>query len=163
MKAWALNQLIRRALSEDAANNDITTKALIPKHHVSRARIIIKEDAVVNGVRAVEHVFKLLDPRIRLETIHTDGAKVKRNTVVIKLKGKTRAILTGERVALNFLGYLSGIATDTRKFVQKTRGTNAGRAPADVVTITPWEFPSSIAETGAWCRIRSRYAWSHPS
>lgn len=123
MKAWALNQLIRRALREDAANNDVTTNSLIPKHHVSEAIIIVKEEAVVCGLRAVEHVFKLLDPRIRFQVIRKDGSKVKRNTVVAKLRGKTRAILTGERVALNFLGYLSGIGTDTQKFVQKIRHT----------------------------------------
>ncbi|MCK5014865.1 MAG: carboxylating nicotinate-nucleotide diphosphorylase [Candidatus Omnitrophica bacterium] len=123
MKPWALNQLIRRALSEDAANNDITTNSLIPKHHVSQATIIIKEDAVVCGLKIVERIFKLLDSRIRFETMHPDGTKVKRNTIVAKLKGKTRAILTGERVALNFLGYLSGIGTDTNKFIAKTRHT----------------------------------------
>ena len=125
MKPWALNQLIRRALREDAANNDVTTNSLIPKHHVSEAIIIVKEEAVVCGLKVVERVFKLLDPRIRFETLHSDGKRVKRHTVVAKLKGKTRAILTGERVALNFLGYLSGIGTDTSRFVAKTRGTKA--------------------------------------
>lgn len=125
MKSWALNQLIRRALLEDATNNDVTTNSLIPKHHVSKATIIIKEDAIVCGLKVVERVFKLLDPRIQFRAIAKDGTKVKRNTIVARLKGKTRGILTGERVALNFLGYLSGIGTDTKKFVEKTRRTKA--------------------------------------
>lgn len=123
MKPRALNQLIRRALREDAADNDITTNSLIPKRRISNAAIIVKEDAIVCGLKVAERVFKLLDPRIHFETIHGDGKKVKRNTVVARIKGKTRAILTGERVALNFLGYLSGIGTDTSRFVDKTRGT----------------------------------------
>ena len=125
MKPWALNQLIRRTLREDAANNDITTNSLIPKNHVSQAVIIIKEDATVCGLTIVERVFKIMDPRIHFQIIHKDGKKVKRNTIVAKLEGKTRAILTGERVALNFLGYLSGIGTDTSRFVEKTRHTKA--------------------------------------
>ncbi len=125
MKPWALNQLIRRALREDAANNDITTNSLIPKRHVSKAVILIKEDAIVCGLRAAERVFKVLDPHIHFQPVYKDGARVKGRTVVAKLKGKTRTLLTGERVALNFLGYLSGIGTDTQKFVQKTRGTKA--------------------------------------
>lgn len=120
MKPWALNQLIRRALHEDAADDDVTTKALIPKQQISQAAILVKEDAIVFGIKVVERVFKLLDPRVQFQAIHSDGEKVKRGSVVAKLTGKTRAILTGERVALNFLGYLSGIATDTNKFVQET-------------------------------------------
>lgn len=125
MKPWALNQLIRRALREDAANNDVTTNSLIPKHHVSRAIIIVKEDAVICGLTVVERVFKIMDPRIHFQAVHKDGKKIKRNTIIAKIEGKTRAILTGERVALNFLGYLSGIGTDTSRFVAKTRHTKA--------------------------------------
>ncbi|MBN1870075.1 MAG: carboxylating nicotinate-nucleotide diphosphorylase [Candidatus Omnitrophica bacterium] len=124
MKSWALNQLIRRALREDATDNDVTTNSLIPKHQVSQAVIIVKEDAVICGLKVTERVFKLLDPRIRFVAFYTDGTKVKAHTIVAKIKGKTRAILTGERVALNFLGYLSGIGTDTNRFVEKIRHTN---------------------------------------
>ena len=123
MNPRALNQLIRRALREDATNNDVTTNSLIPKNQVSEAIIIVKEDAIICGLKVTERVFKLLDPRICFKTIYPDGKRVKRNTVIARLKGKTRAILTGERVALNFLGYLSGIGTDTKKFVEKTRHT----------------------------------------
>ncbi len=125
MKPWALNQLIRRALREDAANNDVTTNSLIPKHHISQANIIIKEEAVVCGLKVIERVFKLLDPHIHFQATCKDGTKVKRNTIIARIEGKTRTILTGERVALNFLAYLSGISTDTQRFVMKTRGTKA--------------------------------------
>ena len=121
MNPKSLNQLIRRALREDAADNDITTNSLIPKHHVSDAVIIVKEEAVVCGLEIAERVFKLMDPRIRFRAAHKDGAKVKPNTVVARIRGRTRTLLSAERVALNFLGFLSGIATDTNRFVEKTR------------------------------------------
>ncbi len=125
MKPRALNPLIRRALREDAAHKDVTTNSLIPAHQVSGAIIIIKEEAIVCGLKVIEGVFKTQDPHVRFKTIHADGRKVKRHTIVAKLEGKTRALLTGERVALNFLGYLSGIATDTHQFVEKARPTKA--------------------------------------
>ncbi|HQP10580.1 MAG TPA: nicotinate-nucleotide diphosphorylase (carboxylating), partial [Candidatus Omnitrophota bacterium] len=125
MKPWALNQLIRRALSEDAVNNDITTNSLIPKNHVSQATIIVKEEAIVCGLKVAERVFRQLEPKIHFEAWYEDGSRARRNSIIAKIRGKTRTILTGERVALNFLTYLSGIATDTKKFVQKVSETKA--------------------------------------
>jgi len=123
MELRALNHLIKQALHEDAAHKDITTNSLIPANQISQAIVIIREKAIICGLKVIEQVFKAQDPHIRFQAIHADGRKVKRNTIVAKLKGKTRALLTAERVALNFLGHLSGIATNTHQFVQKTHST----------------------------------------
>ena len=116
-----INTLILRALSEDATSKDITTNSLIPGTHTSKCVIIVKEDAVLCGLAIAKNVFQKLNKHIRFQTKFKDGAIVKRNTIIVTLKGKTRSLLTGERVALNFLGYLSGIATNTHLYVMKTR------------------------------------------
>lgn len=119
MNTGDLHKLISRALREDAVNNDITTTALIPAGHISRGTIIVKEDAVICGLDIARKVFQRLDRHVRFRTPFSDGARVKSGTAVAALKGKTRALLTGERTALNFLGYLSGIATAARRFVRE--------------------------------------------
>ena len=116
-----IKNIITQALREDAVFADITTNSLIPKHHQSRANILIKEEAIVCGLEIVKDVFKTLDRGVEFKVFFKDGSKVKKNTVVAVIKGKTRALLSGERVALNFLGHLSAIATLTHQFVQKVK------------------------------------------
>lgn len=125
MKTNEINKLIAQALREDAVRKDITTNSLIPANHMSKGFIIAKEDAVICGLDIAKKVFQKLDPRVRFQSSLRDGARVKRNTKIAAVKGKTRALLTGERTALNFLGYLSGIATHTHHFVLKTRRSKA--------------------------------------
>lgn len=118
-----IQQIITRALREDAADNDITTKSLIPFGQRSQALILIKEDAVVCGLTVMKKVFQELDPKTRIDSKFRDGARVRRNTVIASVYGKTRTLLTGERTALNFLAYLSGIATRTNRFAMLARHT----------------------------------------
>ena len=125
MNDSALNQLITNALREDAASQDITTRSLVSGRQTCQGRIIAKEDAVLCGLRIARKVFQRLDRNIRFRTAFKDGDKVRRNTTVAVIQGKARALLTGERTALNFLGYLSGIATGTHQYIQKARGTKA--------------------------------------
>jgi len=121
MKTNELNAFILQALREDAVGRDITTNALISKTQISKGRIIMKEDSVICGLAIAKKVFQKLSPDVRFQTSFKDGAKVRRNTTIATVKGRTRTLLTGERTALNFLAYLSGIATTTNQFVQKTR------------------------------------------
>ena len=114
-----IKKIIAEALREDAVKNDITTTALIPKKQISRAYIIFKEDGVVCGLEIARAVFRTIDKNIQFSARFKDGARVKKNTKIAFLKGKTRALLAGERVALNFLGHLSGVATLTNDFVKK--------------------------------------------
>lgn len=117
---------IREYLLEDIGTGDITTDAIVAEDHTSRARIIAKEEGVIAGQPYAKDVFHELDPRLIYEEIKRDGEYVKKGEVIACMKGKTRAILTGERLALNLLQRLSGIATMTRRFVEAVAGTGAG-------------------------------------
>jgi len=116
-----IDLIIRRALKEDHSDRDITTNILVSPSQTSRAYIIVKENAVVCGLDVVRAIFQKLDRNMNIKEHAREGDKVKKGTKIVSLKGKTRALLTGERVALNFLSYLSGIATITNRFVEKAR------------------------------------------
>lgn len=131
MKKTVMN-LIKMALAEDIGSGDITTNAIVPaspslrgepKDKMAEAEIIAKEEGVISGLPLAELVFQVLDKKVKFAAKVSDGKKVKKGTVIAKIKGPARAILTGERLALNFLQHLSGIATLTSKFVNKTKGT----------------------------------------
>ena len=113
-----LNKIVLQALQEDRAFQDITTRLLIGKNKTSQAYIVTKENAVICGLEIARRIFQKLDPHIQIRSAYKDGNKVTKNKKVLFLKGKTRAILSGERVALNFLSHLSGIATLTNQFVK---------------------------------------------
>ncbi len=113
-----IDQLICQALKEDQCFQDSTARILIGKDEVAEGYIICKEEAVVCGLKIVQKVFKKIDPKLQLRFWVKDGNRVKKNTKVVVLKGRARSILSGERVALNFLSLLSGIATLTHKFVK---------------------------------------------
>jgi nicotinate-nucleotide pyrophosphorylase (carboxylating) len=117
--------LARTALAEDVGAGDITTDAAIPPDLPARAVILAKEPCVVAGLPLVEAVFAELDPCLRLEPLVAEGVVVTARTEVCRLAGRARAILTGERTALNFLQRLSGIATLTRAFVEAVAGSGA--------------------------------------
>ncbi|MFA6170096.1 MAG: carboxylating nicotinate-nucleotide diphosphorylase [Candidatus Margulisiibacteriota bacterium] len=117
--------LIKIALIEDIGDGDITTKAVIPADRRVTARITAKEAGIIAGLEIAREVFRQIDRRVRLTQKVKDGASVKKGTVIATLKGPARAILTGERTALNFLQHLSGIATLTGEYVEKIRGTGA--------------------------------------
>lgn len=121
MKRILLNTIITQALKEDATNADITTNALVPASSMTEAVILLKEDAVLCGLSIARRVFQRLDKNILFRAGFKDGDFVKGNSRIASIKGKTRAILTGERTALNFLGDLSGIATNTKQFVDRIR------------------------------------------
>lgn len=114
-----IQRAIRQALKEDRIAQDITTNLLVSKDQVSKAFIIVKEPAVICGLEIVAAIFRKLDPEVQLHFLCQEGDSVKENSRVVMIKGKTRAILSCERVALNFLAYLSGIATETRKFIKR--------------------------------------------
>jgi nicotinate-nucleotide pyrophosphorylase (carboxylating) len=120
-----VEDLIRRALAEDGTDSDWTTLWTVEEGAGSRARVVAREPLVLAGVEVARQVFRTLDLRVEVEVIHGEGARVGEGTEVLRLSGPTRAILTGERTALNFLGRLSGIATLTRRFVEAVAGTGA--------------------------------------
>jgi nicotinate-nucleotide pyrophosphorylase (carboxylating) len=111
------------ALAEDVGSGDLTSLFFIPERHFSKGRIFAKEACVIAGVAVVRKIYERIDPRLRLVIVKQDGAVGQPGETVIELSGSTRSILTGERVALNFLQHLAGIATLTAQFVAAVRGT----------------------------------------
>jgi len=109
--------LIDRALSEDIASGDITTRAIVPEKVEGQAVIFAKADGIVAGFPVMKQVFYRVDPRIELEAHVQDGEPVTGGNVIAVLSGPLSGIITGERVGLNFLCHLSGIATLTARFV----------------------------------------------
>lgn len=120
-----LANLVNSALKEDIGKGDITSNLLIPKGLSVRAEIIAKEDGVLAGCDIARLVFHLADKRVKFLSKLKDGARLKRGSVIARLKGPARGILKAERTALNFLGHLCGVATLTSKFVSKVKGTDA--------------------------------------
>ena len=114
-------RLIDQAIEEDAVRRDITSLALLPQAHRAEAYIVVKESAVICGVNLAKAVFQRVDKNISFRSLCSDGAKVRPMTRIANLKGNTRSLLAGERIALNFLGQLCGVATQTSLFVQQTR------------------------------------------
>ncbi|MDL1959721.1 MAG: carboxylating nicotinate-nucleotide diphosphorylase [Deltaproteobacteria bacterium] len=116
------SQQISAALAEDLEHGDITTDAIVPPETLGSAVIVAKESAVVAGTFVAQEVFRQMDPDIQFKEIMEEGSEVSRGDVVIRLNGKLAAILQTERVALNFLQRMCGIATLTRRFVQELSG-----------------------------------------
>ena len=114
---------MRRALAEDVGSGDVTTAATVVETAIAKAKIIAKQDLVCAGLPLAGKVFCALDGEMRLDARESDGAFVKGGAELMRLSGKARAILTGERTALNFLSHLCGVATLTRRFVEQLVGT----------------------------------------
>jgi nicotinate-nucleotide pyrophosphorylase (carboxylating) len=120
-----IEMLIRRTIEEDLGPGDATSLATIPANATARARVIARAPLVCAGLPAVERVFHLLDANVEIEFLAKDGDIIEKQRDLLRCKGRARPILTGERTALNFLAHLSGIATLTRRFVERLAGTNA--------------------------------------
>ena len=116
--------LIDRALAEDVGDGDRTTDATVPAEARARARILQKAPGVIAGLDVAGKVFERVDPALRW-TAHTGEGVWREEGLVAEVAGPARAILTGERVALNFLGRLSGVATLTAQFARAVKGTGA--------------------------------------
>jgi len=120
-----VREIIRMALEEDIGNGDITTSFLIPEDQESRALIMAKGNFVVAGLPFVKEVFAMLSAGAGFAIFINDGLKVTKGDMIAEVYGKTRALLAGERVGLNILQRLSGIATLTNMFAEKVIGLNA--------------------------------------
>lgn len=119
-----LKELVQHALDEDSANQDVTTIALQLGARQGRAKVVAKEDLVLAGCDIFEEVFQALSNEFQLKWHFHEGDVVLKGQNVVTLKGPLSALLTGERVALNFLGRLSGIATLTKVFVRQIEHTS---------------------------------------
>jgi nicotinate-nucleotide pyrophosphorylase (carboxylating) len=119
-------EAVRIALLEDLGlPGDITTNAVVPPNATSAAAITLREEGCIAGLPLAIAAFRALDPDISVEVLLHDGAFAGEGSVIARISGKTRAILSAERVALNFIQHLSGVATATRHFVDAVAGTHA--------------------------------------
>jgi nicotinate-nucleotide pyrophosphorylase (carboxylating) len=116
--------LIRRALAEDIGSGDVTTLSVVPEQARGRAVILARSACVVAGAEVACGVFRQVDPALTCEILLPDGAAARPDDVLLTISGPVRGILTGERVALNFMQRLTGIATRTREFVDRVRAYN---------------------------------------
>jgi nicotinate-nucleotide pyrophosphorylase (carboxylating) len=131
----AVAGVVAAALAEDVGSGDVTTGATVDAGAVGTAELVVAEPGVVFGLGVAEAVFRALDPDVRFEPLVDDGASVDGRATVAHVSGSLRTILTGERVALNFLGRLSGVATLARRYVDAVEGT--GAAILDTRKTTP--------------------------
>ncbi len=121
-----VERVVAAALAEDlGAAGDITTDAIIPTDAQGEAKIVARKQGVVAGLDLAEAAFKMLDAKVAFARVVEDGGTVAAGGTIARVRGRTRALLTGERTALNFLGRLSGIATLTSCFVAAVEGTQA--------------------------------------
>lgn len=117
--------LIQQALAEDVGAGDITTEALVPEKERGRARIVARQKLVTAGLPLAGMVFRELDPALSVEIAAGEGETVEAGTDLLRLEGRLRPILTGERTALNILQHLCGVATETARFVERVRPSRA--------------------------------------
>lgn len=117
-----MDRLIKQALEEDIGNEDVTTNSVMPEYKRGRVKLICKQDGVICGLNVFERVFKLLDEHTIIEIFVKDGDEVKKGQRIAMVSGDIRVLLSGERVALNFLQRMSGIATYTRSVAKLLEG-----------------------------------------
>ncbi len=120
-----LNDLIEKALKEDVGTGDITTLSTIDESKTITGRFLAKESGILCGMEVAKAVFRFVDPSICLNNTKNDGDTIEKGEVIATVEGNARSILTGERLALNLMQHMSGIATRTGEAVAKVAGTKA--------------------------------------
>jgi len=119
-----IDDLIKQALAEDVGDGDHSSLATIPAEATGKAQLLIKEDGVVSGIDIAKKVFYFVDSKIEFEQFIKEGSSVKTGDIVFQVKGKSTSLLTAERLALNYMQRMSGIATKTRFYVDLLEGLN---------------------------------------
>ena len=119
---FQIEPIVDLALAEDLGQSDITTKALIPDEQQGVGSIVVKGKGILAGVQIAKKVFLRVDPCLKVDIYFQDGAELESGTIIAKVEGKAASILKAERVALNFLQRLSGIASETNRYVKAAKG-----------------------------------------
>lgn len=119
------DRLIDLAFAEDIGDGDHTTLCCIPEDAVGKSHLLIKEDGILAGVEVAKRVFAKFDPALKVEVLIEDGAKVKAGDIAMVVEGKVRSLLQTERLMLNIMQRMSGIATMTHRYVELIKGTKA--------------------------------------
>lgn len=116
---------LKAALNEDIRQGDHTSLATIPSTAIGKAHLLVKQDGILSGMEVAKQVFELVDPAITLDTYKKNGDVIKEGDICFVAKGKSQSLLQAERLMLNMMQRMSGIATLTSKYVSKTKGTKA--------------------------------------
>jgi len=125
MDSEQLKRSIQTWLDEDIGHGDMTTMWTIPEQHQSKGIIHVKESGVLAGLSVARLVFAMIDASLQFQVLHQDGDNVEKGTIIATVEGRSRSILLGERLSLNLLQRMSGIATNTQAFVDAVAGTEA--------------------------------------
>jgi nicotinate-nucleotide pyrophosphorylase (carboxylating) len=120
-----IDQIIKNALNEDIGDGDHSSLSCVPENAIGTANLIVKQEGVIAGVELAERIFKTYDSSLEITSYIRDGQKVKVGDIAFEISGKSRSILSTERLVLNFMQRMSGIATKTSKIVDLIEGTNA--------------------------------------
>ncbi|MDP4865189.1 MAG: carboxylating nicotinate-nucleotide diphosphorylase [Crocinitomicaceae bacterium] len=120
-----IDMIIDNALQEDIGDGDHSTLACVPKEAQGSAQLIVKENGILAGVELAERIFKRFDEKLEIEVLIKDGSEVNSGDIAFIVKGTSRSILSTERLVLNFMQRMSGIATQTNRIVKLIEGTNA--------------------------------------
>ena len=129
-KQELIDRLIDLAFAEDIGDGDHTTLSCIPEDAMGRSRLLIKEPCVLAGVEIAKEIFHRFDPTMQVEVLLGDGSEVKPGDVAMVVTGKVRSLLQTERLMLNVMQRMSGIATMTRRYVKQLEGTRTRYAYA---------------------------------
>jgi len=121
---YDFHDFITRALAEDVGDGDHTSLACIPSHSTVKAQLLAKENGIIAGVEIAKKIFRIIDKKISVKIFFYDGNKIKKGDVIIEVKGNTQSILKVERLVLNCIQRMSGIATYTNSLVNKLEGLN---------------------------------------
>ena len=116
-----IKQLINLSIQEDKVHQDITSKLTISNNLIVSVNIVSKGNGILFGVNIVKKILKTIDKKIKIKIFKSDGKGIKKGNKIINLKGKGQSILKSERIILNFLGHLSGVASETKKLVNQTK------------------------------------------
>ena len=117
-----IDEIILQALREDLGDGDHTSLATIPRKAMGKARLLVKENGVIAGVHIAQKVFAAVDPELQMTTFISDGTRVKKGDVAFEIEGSSISILSAERLVLNFMQRMSGIATSTRIMADRLKG-----------------------------------------
>ena len=148
------DKLIRMALEEDITSEDVSTNAVMPMKVQGTVDLIAKEDGVIAGMDVYARVFKLLDESMEIEMFCQDGDEVKKGDLMAKVTGDIRVLLSGERVALNYLQRMSGIATYTRSVVKLLEGSGVTLLDTRKTTPNCRVFEKYAVRVGGGCNHR---------
>ena len=148
-----IDDLIKLAFAEDIGDGDHTTLCCIPETAMGKSQLIIKEDGVLAGVEMAKRIFHDFDPELKMTVFIQDGAEVKKGDIAFVVEGKIQSLLQTERLMLNVMQRMSGIATTTRKYAKALEGTKKGKSLKIEIEVRNFDELEQAMKVGGIDRI----------